>query len=62
MVGARKSHQLHNTVPAPAFAYASNIWYVPLFNLAHSENSHGSVGTTKLYQSIQDCVKEAFLQ
>lgn len=48
-----KTRQLYNTVAVPAFTYASDVWYVPPFKLASSKNARGSVGVTKLFQSIQ---------
>ena len=48
-----KTHQLYNTVAMPAFTYTCDIWYTPPFKLAHFRNTHGSVCTTKLLQSIQ---------
>ena len=47
------SHQLYNTVAIPALTYASDVWYVPPFKVAHSSNSCGSVGPMKLLHSIQ---------
>ena len=48
-----RTHQLYNTVPVPAFTYASDLWYTPPFKQAHSQKSSGSVADTKSLQSIQ---------
>ena len=48
-----KARQLYNMVAVPAFTYASDVWYAPLFKLAYSCNSHGSIGATKLFHPIQ---------
>lgn len=48
-----KTCQLYNTVVIPAFTYASDVWYVPTFKMAHSQNSSGSVEDTKLLWTIQ---------
>ena len=34
-----RAQQLYNTVVVPALTYASDIWYIPPFKLAHSKNS-----------------------
>ena len=45
--------QLYNTVAIPAITYASDIWYIPPYKLAHCRNLRGSIGATKLLQSLQ---------
>ena len=49
-----RTHQLYNTVTVPAFTYASDIWYTPLFKWAHLQKSSGLVASMESLQSIQD--------
>ena len=43
-----KACQLFNMVAMLAFTYASDVWYIPPFKLAHKGNLLGSVSVTKL--------------
>ena len=41
-----KTRQLYTTVALPALTSASDIWFIPLFKVAHSRKSLGSVKIT----------------